>query len=302
MRHIAIPILVAVIFLILATYLVAFQVRQSELAFVTRFGQPVRSITKPGLKLKLPTPIERVHKFDARMRLLEAEISEPTMRGKVPIIVASYMVWRIADPLQFYNSVGTIESAEIKLRSQIHDTQNRVIGQYSFAEFINSDPNKIKFDEIQGKMLADIAPRVVNEYGIEIKTLGIKQLKISQENTKVVFERMKTERKRRTEATIALGTAEATKIRTEANALKTGLLAAAEGRAKAIQGQGDAETAKYLEKMEQDPELAMFLRSLETLRTTLQEHTTLVIPTDSEPFSLLKKMPSLKVKASEQKK
>jgi membrane protease subunit HflC len=300
MRNVVIPILVAVIFLILVTYLVAFQVRQSELAFVTRFGQPVRSITKPGLKLKLPTPIERVHKFDARMRLLEAEISEPTMRGKVPIIVASYMVWRIADPLQFYNSVGTIESAEIKLRSQIHDTQNRVIGQYTFAEFINSDPNMIKFDEVQGKMLTDIGARVVKEYGIEVKTLGIKQLKISQENTKEVFARMKAERKRRTEATIALGTAEATKIRTDADAIRTGLLAAAEGRAKAIQGQGDAETAKYLAKMEQDPELAMFLRSLDTLRTAMQEHTTLVIPTDCEPFSLLRKMPLLK--ASEQKK
>jgi len=293
MRNIVIPILVAVIFLILVTYLVAFQVRQSELAFVTRFGQPVRSITKPGLNLKLPTPIERVHKFDARMRLLEAEISEPTMRGKVPIIVASYMVWRIADPLQFYNSVGTIESAEIKLRSQIHDTQNRVIGQYSFAEFINSDPNKIKFDEVQGKMLTDVGPRLAKEYGIEVKTLGIKQLKISQENTKEVFARMKAERRRRTEATIALGTAEATTIRTDADAIRTGLLAAAEGRAKAIQGQGDAETARYLAKMEQDPELAMFLRSLDTL-SSLREGTTLVIPTDCEPFSLLKKMPSLK--------
>jgi membrane protease subunit HflC len=294
MRNIVIPILVAVIFLILATYLVAFQVRQSELAFVTRFGEPVRSITKPGLKLKLPTPIERVHKFDSRMRLLEAEISETTTRGRVPIIVNSYMVWRIAEPLQFYNSVGTIESAEGKLRSQIHDTQNRVIGQYTFSEFINSDPNKIRFDEIQDKMLADLGPRVVKEYGIEVKTLGIKQLKISQDNTKEVFERLKAERGRRTEATIALGTAEATKIRTDADAIKMGLLAAAEGRAKAIQGQGDAETAKYLEKMEQDPDLAMFLRNLESLRTTLREHATLVISTDSEPFKLLKEMPSLK--------
>jgi membrane protease subunit HflC len=294
MRNIVIPILVGVIFLILAIYLVAFQVRQSELAFVTRFGQPVRSITMPGLKLKLPTPIERVHKFDSRMRLLEAEIAQTTTRGKVPIIVNTYMVWRITDPLQFYNSVGTIESAQTKLRSQVNDTQNRVIGQYTFAEFINSDPNKIRFDEVQDKMLKDLAPRVAKEYGIEVKTLGIKQLKISEDNTKVVFERMKAERKRLTEATIALGTAEATTIKGDADAIKTGLLAAAEARAKRIQGQGDAETAKYLQKMEEDPELAMFLRSLDTLRTTTGEKTTLVIPTDCEPFSLLRKMPSLK--------
>ena len=117
---------------------------------------------------------------------------------------------------------------------------------------------------------------------------------ISQDNTKPVFERMKAERKRRTEATIAMGTAEATTIRTEADAIRTGLLAAAEGRAKAIRGQGDAETAKYLKEMEQDPELAIFLRNLEALRTTLRERATLVIPTDCEPFMLLKRMPSLK--------
>jgi membrane protease subunit HflC len=294
MRNIAIPILIAVIFLILVTYLVAFQVRESELAFVMRFGNPVRSITTPGLKLKLPTPIERVQKFDSRLRMFEAEIGQTTTKGRVPIIVNTYIVWRVADPLQFFNSVRTIEEAEGKLRSQINDTQNRIIGQYTFAEFVNSDPNRIKFDDIQEKMLKDLSPRVAKDYGIEVRALGIKQLKISQDNTKPVFERMKAERKRRTEATIAMGTAEATTIRTEADAIRTGLLAAAEGRAKAIRGQGDAETAKYLKEMEQDPELAIFLRNLEALRTTLRERATLVIPTDCEPFILLKRMPSLK--------
>jgi membrane protease subunit HflC len=296
MKRIATPILITVIFLVLAAYLVAFQVRQSELAFVTRFGAPVRSITTPGLKFKLPTPIEQVQKYDSRMRLLEAESAETTTRGRVPIIVNTYIVWRIKEPLAFFNSVRTVEAAEGKLRSQISDTQNRTIGQYTFAEFINNDPNRIKFEEIQAKMLADLAPRVARDYGIEVKALGIKQLKISQANTKEVFERMKAERKRRTEKTISEGTAEATRIRTDADAVKTGLLAAAEGRAKAIRGQGDAETAKYLQQMEQDPELAMFLRNLDALRTTTGSRTTLVIPTDSEPFNLLRGMPSLKVK------
>jgi membrane protease subunit HflC len=293
MRKIAIPILIAVIFLVLATYLVAFQVRESELAFVMRFGKPIRDINEPGLKLKLPAPIDRVQKFDSRMRLLEAELAETTTRERVPIIVSTYIVWRVAHPLQFFNNVRTIEGAESKLRSQINDTQNRIIGQHRFAEFINSDPNQIQFDAIQEQMLADLAPRVARDYGIEVKTLGIRQLKISEDNTKVVFERMKAERKRRTEATIALGKAEATRIQTDADAIKTGLLAAAEGRAKAIRGQGDAETAKYLATMEQDRELAMFLRDLEALRTTLQENATLVLPADSQPFRLLKEMPSL---------
>jgi len=107
---------------------------------------------------------------------------------------------------------------------------------------------------------------------------------------------MKTERNRRTEATIARGEAEAAKIRADANLKKTELLAAAEARAKVIRGQGDAEAAKYYKLLEEDPKLAMFLRDLESLEKILKERSTIVIPADSEPFKLLKEIPSLEPK------
>jgi membrane protease subunit HflC len=293
MRSIAIPILVAAIFLVMVVYLVTFQVRETESAFVTRFGKPVREVTKPGLYRKWPTPIEQVHKFDSRMRVLEAELGETTTSGTVPIIVNTYVVWRVAEPLKFLNAVKTIENAESKLRNQINDTQNRVIGQHAFGEFVNSDPDKIKFDQIQEQMLADLKGPVLKDYGIEIKTLGIKQLKISADVTKQVFERMKAERQRRTDATTSEGEAEAARIRAEANKKRDVLLAAAEARAKKIRGDGDAEAAQYYKMLEQEPKLAMFLRNLETLTTTLRERATIIIPADAEPFSLLTGMPSL---------
>jgi membrane protease subunit HflC len=230
------------------------------------------------------------------MQVFEADLGETTTKGAVPIIVNTYAVWRIAEPLKFLNAVGTVRKAEEKLYSQITDTQNRVIGQHSFDEFVNSDPVKIKFKEIEDEMLADLKQTVSNEYGIEIKTLGIKQLKVSKDVSKDVFERMKTERKRRTETTIARGEAEAAKIRADANLKKTELLAAAEARAKAIRGQGDAEAAKYYELLEAEPELAMYLRDLESLEKILKERSTIVIPADSEPFKLLKNIPSLELK------
>jgi membrane protease subunit HflC len=107
---------------------------------------------------------------------------------------------------------------------------------------------------------------------------------------------MKAERNRRTEATIAQGNAEAARIKTDADSKKTELLAAAEARAKAIQGQGDAEAAKYYKLLEEDPQLAMFLRDIETLKKILEERATIVLSTDSEPFKLLREMPSLEPK------
>ena len=163
----------------------------------------------------------------------------------------------------------------------------------AFGEFVNSDPGKIQFAQIQAEMLSDLEGPVRQDYGIEIKTLGIKRLKVSEDVTKDVFERMKADRKRRTETTIAQGNAEAIGIRTDADAKKTALLAAAEGRAKAIRGEGDAEAARYYEMLEKAPELAMFLRNLEALTATLKERSTLILPADVEPFKYLREMPSL---------
>jgi len=294
MKNIAIPILIAVISLVMIVYLVTFQVRETESGFVTRFGKPVREVKSPGLYFKWPTPIEQVHKFDSRMRVLEAaQLAETTTRGNVPIILNTYVVWRVAEPLKFLNAVKTEANAENKLRNHINDTQNRVIGQHSFGEFVNSDPTRIQFDKIQEEMLADLKGPVLAEYGIEIKTLGIKQLKVSEDVTKQVFERMKAERQGRTDAITSEGIAIATQIRADANKKKDVLMDAAEGRAKEIRGQGDADAARYYAMLEKDAKLAMFLRNLEALKETLKDRATIVIPTGAEPFSLLMGLPSL---------
>jgi membrane protease subunit HflC len=294
MKNVAIPILVALIFIVMGIYLVTYQVRETESVFITRFGKPVREKTEPGLGWKWPTPIESVHRFDSRMRVLESNrLSETPTRGSTPIIVNTYVVWRIAEPLTFLNAFrGGVPDAESKLRDQINDTQNRIIGQHWFGDFVNSDPNRVVLETIQDEMLSDLQSPV-QRYGIEIKTLGIKQLKVSEDVTKSVFDRMRADRTRRTDTTISQGQAEADKIKAEANNKRDVLLAAAEARGKAIRGQGDAEAATYYEMLEEAPGLAMFLRNLETLLTTLKERATLVIRADTEPFKYLKEMPVL---------
>ncbi len=296
MKNIAITIFIILIIVVLGLYLVSFQVRETESVLVTTFGKPTREISEPGWYFKWPAPIQRIHTFDSRMRVFEADIGETTTKGAVPIIVNTYVVWRIAEPLEFFNAVGTVKEAESKLLSQISDTQNKVIGQHRFSEFVNSDRSQIKFEQIQQQMLADLQPAVRKNYGIEIRTVGIKQLKVSEDVTKDVFERMKAERNRRTEATIAQGRAEATRIKTDADSKRTELLAAAERRAKVIRGQGDAEAAQYYEMLEADPDLAIFLRNIEALKKILEKRTTIVLSAETEPFKFLKEIPALKPK------
>ena len=294
MKNIVIVIFIVLLISILALLLFTFQVRETEFALVTTFEKPTREITTPRLYFKLPFPIQRVHRFDSRLRVLEVEVTETTTKGAVPIIVNTYVVWRIAEPLAFFNAVETITEAESKLRSLISDTQNKVIGQHLFSEFVNSDPAEIELEQIEDEMLTDLKQPVKEDYGIEIRTLGIKQLKISKDVTEKVFGRMKAARNRKTEATIAQGQAQATKIRTDADSKKTELLAAAEAMAKAIRGRGDAEAAKYYKLLEADPELAMFLRDIEALKKILEKRSTVVFSAKTAPFKLLEEMPDLK--------
>ncbi len=289
-KNVGILILVVLLVGMLGLMLIAFQVRETELAYVTRLGKPVRDINEPGLYFKLPSPIEKYQKYDARMRVYEADMGETPTKGAVPIIMKTYVVWRIRDALTFFNSTGTIKEAEGRLYAQIGDTQNRIVGQHAFSEFVNNDPDKIKIDEIQKEMLADLKLAMEEQYGIEISTLGIKQFKIDKDTTEKVFTRMMKARETKTTAIIAKGTAVATQITSAAISMRDELLAATEARAKAIRGQGDAQAAEYLEMLKAEPKLAMFLKELESL-DMLKERTTLIVPMDKGPFNLLTEVP-----------
>jgi membrane protease subunit HflC len=295
MKNVAIAVFVALIVVTLSLYLICFQVRETESCLVTTFGKPTRALTDPGVYFKWPFPIQQVHRFDSRLRVFEPELEETTTAGGEPIIVNTYIVWKIAQPLEFFNAIKTVNKAEDELlRSRIRNTQNNVIGRHYFSEFVNSDASKIQFEEIQSEMLADLQRSVTDaKFGMEIRTLGIKQLKISKDVSTAVFERMRAERDRKAQNIIAGGASEAIAIRTDAKSKSDELIAAAEARAKAIQGQGDADAAAYYKMLKEDPPLAMLLRDLEALQKSLGSRTTVVIPTDVAPFSLLKGIPAI---------
>jgi membrane protease subunit HflC len=293
MKNISTIIFVILIVSVLMLYWVSFQVRETESALVTTFGKAERSIIKPGWYAKWPAPIQFVYKFDSRLRVYNGVIEETTTRGGEPIVVTAYVVWKIADPLKFFESVGTDQRAEEHLSNQIRDKRNSIIGQHYFGEFVNSDPNKIQFTSIEKEMKDELARAMRAGYGIEVKDVGMKQLGVSEKVTQNVFDRMTADRTRKTVAIESAGKAEAARIKADADSKKQILLAAAEARAKAIRGDGDAQAAQYYKKLEQNSSLAIFLRQTEALKNMCKDKTTIVISADSEPFKLLKQMPNV---------
>jgi modulator of FtsH protease HflC len=293
MKNVWVLAFVAIILLVLGLFLFTFQVRETEMALVTFFHQPRKTIYKPGWYWRWPPPVHVIRSFDRRSYLYETVLEDTTTRGGEPITVTSYVIWRIADPLKFQESVTDRKGAEKNLSSLLRNTQNSTIGKYYFSDFVNSDPTLIKLEEIEAEMAKNVTAHAAAEYGIEIRMVGIRRLGISELVTKDVFERMKEDRKRITQRIIADGNSEAAKIRKDAESKRKELLAIVEAQAKAIRGSGDAEAAAYYKMLEENKELAMFLRDIEALRKILKEKATIVLGADVEPIHLLKKAPDL---------
>lgn len=293
MKNISVIILVVVIAAVLGMYLFSFQVSETEVAVVTTFGKAVEKKIKPGLHPKLPAPIQKVYKFDSRVRLYETSLEETTTRGGVPITVSNYVLWRIEDPLRFLEAVGSEEEARAQLSTALRNTRNTIIGKYYFSQFVNSDRSKIEFDKIESDIEDSLRAHALSGYGIRVEAVGIKQIGVSENVTKEVFERMKSERMNKTAAIRSEGEATAERIRANTDKMASELLAITNAEVAVIRGKGEGDAAQYYKMFEADPEFAMFLRDIEALKNILKDNSTIVLGAKTEPIKLLYSVPDL---------
>jgi modulator of FtsH protease HflC len=278
-------ILVIVFFLLLFT----FQVRQTEVVMVTTFGRPARRETEPGLKFKLPYPIQKVYRFDKRTQNFEDDFEETLTQDNYNLLAMVYVGWTVADVEQFFRSfpAATPQAAEPALKGLIRSAKNAVVGRHVFADFISTDAKQLKFVEIEKEMLEQIKTQAMQKYGVEVKFLGIKKLGLPESVTQKVFDRMTAERQREVERLKAQGEAEAMRIKSEADLGRDRILAEAEKKASAIRSEGDAEAAKSFEVFREHPELAVFLLQLNSLEASLKNRSTLIVDERTPPFNLL---------------
>lgn len=277
-------LLVAALFVLLQ---VLFIVREGEAKVVTTFGKPVRAITDAGLYVRWPWPVQKVHSFDNRTHAMEGAFEETLTRDGKNILVSVYAGWRIKDPIQFLERVGTIEQAERNLDALLRSQKNAVLGQFPFAGLINTNATAVQFEPIEQQMLAAVQPEAVARYGVTVQFLGIRRIGLPESITEKVFARMKAEREEIAERYRSEGEGEAIKIRAEADSARNQLLAKAEAEAKGIRAEGDAKAAESYQVFEKNPELAMFLRKLEVLESSLKKKSTVVLSSETEPFDLL---------------
>jgi modulator of FtsH protease HflC len=291
---IAIGVLLVVIFALL---LFCFQVRNTQIALVTTFGKPTRSINvdplhpQPGLYFKWPWPIEKVQFFDKRIQDFEGKgdkFEETLTQDHYPLLIRVYAGWNINNPALFRERFGdSLERAQSDLESLVRSAKSAVVGQHPFSQFISADEKQVRIAQIEQEILTNVQPAAQANYGIDVRFLGIERLGLPESVTQKVLDRMKEERQRYVQKLQAEGEAQARDIRSAADRQATNILSRAQAQVIEIRGQADAEAAQALAVFKENPDLAIFLLKINALEESLKERSTLILDQRTPPFDLL---------------
>jgi membrane protease subunit HflC len=277
--------LLLVIFL---AVLFAFQVRSTEVAVVTTFGKYSTSHTEPGLKFRLPWPIQNIYRFDNRLQNFERKFEQTTTRDAKNILVSLFVGWKISDPKIFLERFnGDPLKAEQQLEGLVRNAKNAVIGRYNFSDFVSPDPKLVKFEQFEAEVLKEIQGSAKDTYGLSVEVVGIKQLGLPEAITGKVFERMRSERERLVKQFTGEGEAKAIEIRSEANRKRDELLAKADADALRIIGEAESQASKDYAVFEQKPDLAIYLLQIKALKESLKDRATIILDQRTTPFNLL---------------
>ena len=277
-------VLVAVIFV--ATLMV-YTVDVTEYAVVTQFGDPVAVYDNPGLKVKLPDPIQSVQRVDKRLQVYQTTSIELLTLDKKSISLDYYGTWKIVDPVRYLKTVKNQSGAEARLLDVFSSSLGVQLGKYNLDQLVNTDDEMLRLDQMVADTVTYAKDRA-SEYGIEVVDAQIRVLNFPNANKQSVYDRMSAEREQMAQKYRAEGSEEASKIRADAEKEQQIILAEAYKQAQQIMGEGDAEAIRiYGEAFQRDPEFYEFIRTLETYEKTIDGNTTLILPSTAEILKYL---------------
>ncbi|HEY2036779.1 MAG TPA: SPFH domain-containing protein, partial [Steroidobacteraceae bacterium] len=264
-----------------------------EADVITRFGAPIRVITRPGLAFKLPAPFESAIPIDLRLRTTSTGLQDVGTRDGLRVLIQSYAAWRVPDDpqqlLQFLRSVRNqpVEAAD-QLRNFVIAGLHVVSSNFALSDLVNLDPGKVRIESFEGQLRDQVAPRMLRVYGIDITQVGVERLTLPDETLAATVARMKAERETVAAQVTAQGLERAAAIRADADRDAREVVAQARQRASQLEADAEQAAARvYAAAYRQDPGLYATLRSLDSLDQVLGRNTSLILRTDAAPFRVL---------------
>ncbi len=264
-----------------------FTVDQRQYAIVFQLGEVREEISEPGLYFKWPL-IQNVRYFDKRILTLDnAEPERYITSEKKNVLVDSFVKWRIVDPRLYYVSVAGDEArAKTRLSQTVNAGLREEFGKRTVHDVVSGERDKI-MEQMRQK--ADLDARKI---GVQIIDVRVKRVDLPSEVSESVYRRMEAERKRVANELRSEGSAEAEKIRADAERQREVIVAEAYRDAQKIKGDGDAKAASiYAQAFNQNPEFYAFYRSLEAYRSSFKgKSDVIVVEPNSDFFKYMKSM------------
>ena len=261
-----------------------FVVDQRQFGVVKAFGQVKEVISEPGLKFKLPPPLQSVSYIDKRLLTLDSVDTEPMLTAeKQRVVIDWYVRWRVTDPLAYIRNVGLDEAAG-------NNQLNRVV-RNAFQEEVNRFTVRELLSIKREQLMADVKREVLGvvkgakPWGVDVVDVRVTRADYVEAITESVYRRMEAERKRVANELRSTGAAEGEKIRADADRQREVAVANAYRDAQKIKGEGDAQAAAtYAEAFGRDPSFALFYRSLEAYKSSFSKKSDVMVLDPSSDF------------------
>lgn len=265
-----------------------FTVYQTQRVLIAQFGKVVNTIESPGLHAKIPF-VQDVITFDRRLLNVELPGEEVILGDQRRLIVDSFTVFRITDPLKFYQAVGPNPDAiKGRLNSIVTSSLRRVMGKNSLLDVLSADRERI-MSTIREQVNTDMA-----NFGVSIEDVRIRRADLPVENTQAILTRMQSERQRIAAQARAEGAEASARIKADAELERTVLLADARAKSDKLRGEGEAEaTRRYAEAFNKDPKFFGIWRTLQAYRDVFDAGgARLVLTPDNEFLHYLQAAPA----------
>ena len=256
-----------------------FTVYQTQQALVVRLGQPVQTITEPGLNFKMPF-IDSVISIDKRVLDLEVPAQEIIASDQKRLVISGFARYRILDPLKYYQTVGSIAEANSRLSILLISALRRVLGEASFIQVVRDERAQLT------ARMRDQLDQEAASLGISVVDVRIRSANLPEQNSQSIYHRMQTERQREAAEFRAQGSQRSQEIRSKADRDVTVLVAEATSKSEQLRGDGDAERNRiFADAFGRDPDFFAFYRSMQAYEAALTPNSTrMVLYTNSEFF------------------
>lgn len=270
-------VLAAIAFLVWTS---VFVVDEREKALVTQLGEIQREIDKPGLYFKLPF-VQEVIKIEDRIVFFESPDKEVQVVDSRRYVVDTVTMIRVNNPRLFRETVGaSLNRAKDRIETRLDAALRQTYGRRSFDAALSKD---------RAAMMREIRDQVRLEaeaLGIEVVDVKIRRTDLLEQVLKDTYARMNSERFAEAAELRAIGEAQATRIKAEADRQSVELMSKAQRESEILRGEGDANRNRvFAEAFQQDPEFFAFYRSMQAYTKSLSNSdTTLVLKPDSEFF------------------